>query len=63
MIGDRSGTVHVADKQVMDLIREEIDLPFNCYVYFDGFLGLAPMPSVVITPPASTVTLATLKVM
>ena len=43
MIGDRSGTVHVADKQVMDLIREEIDLPFNCYVYFDGFLGLAPM--------------------
>jgi hypothetical protein len=27
----------------MDLIREEIDLPFNCYVYFDGFLGLAPM--------------------
>ncbi|XP_076091252.1 uncharacterized protein LOC143063127 [Mytilus galloprovincialis] len=43
MIGDRSGTVHVADKQVMDLNREEIDLPFNCYVYFDGFLGLAPM--------------------
>ena len=43
MIGDRSGTVHVADKQVIDLNREEIDLPFNCYVYFDGFLGLAPM--------------------
>jgi hypothetical protein len=29
--------------QVMDLIREEIDLPFNCYVYYGGFLGMAPM--------------------
>jgi hypothetical protein len=27
----------------MDLKREEIDLPFNCYVYYGGFLGMAPM--------------------
>jgi hypothetical protein len=43
MIGDRTGTVHVNKDQVMDLIREEIDLPFNCYVYYGGFLGMAPM--------------------
>ena len=47
MIGDRTGSVHVADKQVMDLlaenIREESDLPFNTYVYRGAFLGLAPI--------------------
>ena len=34
--------MHVADKQTMDLEREEIDLPFNCHVYRGGYLGLAP---------------------
>ena len=47
MIGDRTGAVHVADKQVMDLLtnmsREEIDLPFNCYTYYGSYLGLAPV--------------------
>lgn len=47
MIGDRTGAVHVGDKQVMDLLtnmtREEIDLPFNCYSYYGSYLGLAPM--------------------
>jgi hypothetical protein len=47
MIGDRTGAVHVGDKQVMDLLtnmtREEIDLPFNCYTYTGSYLGLAPM--------------------
>lgn len=43
MIGDRTGSVHVAAGQIMDLIRDEIDLPFNCYVYRYGFLGLANM--------------------
>ena len=42
MIGDRTGTVHVADRQTLDLLREEIDLPFNCHVYRGGYLGLAP---------------------
>ena len=47
MIGDRTGSVHVGNKQVMDLlaenIREESDLPFNTYVEKGGFLGLAPI--------------------
>lgn len=42
MIGDRTGTMHIADNQVMDLERPEIDLPFNCRVYAGGYLGLAP---------------------
>ena len=42
MIGDRTGTVHLGAAQVMDLERPEIDLPFNCRVYADAFLGLAP---------------------
>ena len=42
MIGDRSGSVHVADRQAMDLQREEIDLPFNTYTYYGSYLGLAP---------------------
>ncbi len=42
MIGDRTGSVHVADGQEMDLEREEIDLPFSAYVYRGGHLGLAP---------------------
>lgn len=42
MIGDRTGAVHVGTNQVMDLKREQIDLPFNVHVYPDGFLGLAP---------------------
>ncbi|WAR26294.1 hypothetical protein MAR_011998 [Mya arenaria] len=43
MIGDRTGTVHLGDNQVMDLERLEIDLPFNCRVYEGAFLGLAPV--------------------
>ena len=47
MIGDRTGSVHVADSQAMDLLtnmtREEIDLPFNTYSYKGSYLGLAPM--------------------
>ena len=42
MIGDRTGTVHIGDKQVMDLNRPEIDTPFNIRVYSGGYLGLAP---------------------
>ncbi|CAH1775844.1 unnamed protein product, partial [Owenia fusiformis] len=42
MIGDRSGTMHVYDRQDLDLQRDEIDLPFNTYVYDGGHLGLAP---------------------
>ncbi|KAL8620480.1 hypothetical protein ACOMHN_056872 [Nucella lapillus] len=42
MIGDRTGTVHVAHRQTLDLLREEIDLPFHCHVYLGGYLGLAP---------------------
>jgi hypothetical protein len=38
----RTGTLHVADHQTLDLLREEIDLPFNCHVYYGGYLGLAP---------------------
>ena len=47
MIGDRTGSVHVGNEQVMDLlaenVREESDLPFNTYVYEGAFLGLAPI--------------------
>lgn len=43
LIGDRTGTIHIADKQDMDLERQEIDLPFNTRVYAGGFLGLAPV--------------------
>ena len=47
MIGDRTGSVHVGDQQVMDLlaenVSEESDLPFNTYVYEGGYLGLAPI--------------------
>ena len=42
MIGDRTGSVHVHDQQDLNLERREIDLPFNCYVYAGGHLGLAP---------------------
>ena len=45
MIGDRTGSVHLATKQAMDLMtgmdREEIDLPFNTYTYTGSYLGLA----------------------
>ena len=42
MLGDRTGSVHINNKQTMDLTRPEIDLPFNAYVYRGGYLGLAP---------------------
>ena len=42
MIGDRTGRVHVAANQTLDLQRPEIDLPFNLHIYKDGFAGLAP---------------------
>ena len=42
MIGDRTGAIHVGPNQVMDLNRDEIDLPFNVHVYPTGILGLAP---------------------
>mgnify|MGYP001792443867 CR=1 FL=1 len=41
MIGDRTCTIHVANNQTMDLIRDKIDLPFNVRVYRGGFVGLA----------------------
>lgn len=43
MIGDRTGTIHIGYNQTMDLLRENIDLPFNVRVYRGGFLGLAPV--------------------
>lgn len=46
MIGDRTGTIHVARNQVINLMRDEIDIPFNAYVYADGYLGLAPYTEV-----------------
>lgn len=46
MIGDRTGSVHIARNQVVDLMRDEIDIPFNAYVYADGYLGLAPYTEV-----------------
>lgn len=46
MIGDRTGTIHVSTKQVMNLFRPKIDLPFNVRVYKEGFLGLAPYTEV-----------------
>lgn len=42
MIGDRTGAIHVGTNQVMDLKRDQIDLPFSVHVYPGGFLGLAP---------------------
>ena len=42
MIGDRTGSVHVNDKQIVDLTGLEVDLPFNAYVYSGGYLGLGP---------------------
>lgn len=42
-LGDRSGVVHVADEQVMDLKRPEIDLPFGVNVYHGGYAGFAPI--------------------
>ena len=42
MIGDRSGTVHLGNNQVMDLHRPEIDLPFSVRAYGGSYLGLAP---------------------
>lgn len=42
MIGDRSGYVHIGPYQIMDLHRKFIDLPFNCYIYQLGYLGMAP---------------------
>ena len=46
MIGDRSGTIHVANNQTMDLLRKDIDLPFNVKVYRGGHLGLAPVTTI-----------------
>lgn len=46
MVGDRSGTVHIAADQLMDLNRTEIDLPFSVHVYEGGYLGLAPYTEV-----------------
>lgn len=43
MIGDRTGSVHIGSGQAMDLLRDEIDLPFNTYTYSGSYLGLAPM--------------------
>ena len=47
MIGDRTGSVHLANGQVMDLMtnvdREEMDLPFNTYAYTGSYLGLSPI--------------------
>ena len=42
MIGDRTGAIHVGKNQIMDLERDEIDVPFSIHVYDGGFLGLAP---------------------
>ena len=33
MIGDRTGTIHIANNQVMDLKRHFLDLPFTPYIY------------------------------
>ena len=41
MIGDRTGTVHIGMNQILDLDREEIDVPFSVRVYKEGYLGLA----------------------
>lgn len=41
MIGDRTGRIHIGDNQVMDLYRQEVDLPFSAHVYPGGYLGLA----------------------
>lgn len=46
MIGDRTGVIHVGFNQVMDLRRDEIDLPFSVHVYLGGYLGLAPYTEV-----------------
>ena len=46
MVGDRTGTLHVSENQVMDLHRPEIDIPFSVHVYWGGFLGLAPYTEV-----------------
>lgn len=43
MIGDRTGKLHIGPHQLMDLNREEIDLPFSVRVYKNGHIGLAPM--------------------
>ena len=43
MIGDRTGYLHVAKNQTLDLQRREIDLPFSCIVYPNAVLGLAPI--------------------
>ena len=43
MIGDRTGTLHLAGNQTMDLKRHEIDLPFTLRIYPGGHAGLAPM--------------------
>ena len=41
IIGDRSGTVHIGDRQSLDLRRKFIDFPANARVYQGGFIGLA----------------------
>lgn len=46
MIGDRSGTIHIGYNQTMELLRPNIDLPFNVHVYRGGYLGLAPVTTV-----------------
>ena len=46
MIGDRSGTVHVGDRQSMDLRRAFVDFPSNARVYRGGFLGLATVTEI-----------------
>jgi hypothetical protein len=40
MIGDRSGVLHIARNQTMDLERSELDMPFSTFVYYGGYLGL-----------------------
>jgi hypothetical protein len=39
--GDRTGTLHLAGGQDMDLEREEISVPFNVWAYSGSHLGLA----------------------
>ena len=46
MIGDRTGRVHVAAHQSLDLQRPEIDLPFNLHIYYGGFVGLSPVTEI-----------------
>jgi len=46
MIGDRTGTVHISENQVMDLNRPQLDLPFNVFEYPNAYLGLGTYTAV-----------------